>query len=104
MAFMKKSDVQSLANLARLELTDEELESYTVDLNSILGYVDQLKDLDLNNDEGEQIEITAVRNIFREDLEPHKTGLYTDDILSEAQSTHDSFIKVKKILNTNDSD
>jgi len=101
MAFMKKSDVQSLANLARLDLTDEELELYSKNLTEILSFVDKLNEV--KTDEANSVESAAVRNVFREDVDPHDSGKYTDVILREVPESKDGFIKVKKILNTNDS-
>lgn len=94
---MKKEDIKHLANLSRLELTDEELESYSKDMTSIIDYVNSLKDLK-TSDEG-RIESISVRNEFREDGEPHEAGLYTEDLLESAPESQDGFVKVKKILN-----
>ena len=41
-----KADVENIATLARLELTDEETESFTRQLGSILDYIDKLNELD----------------------------------------------------------
>ena len=97
MSIMQKSDVQQLAVLARLDLTDSELEKYTKDIASILDYVGQLKNI--KTDESGRIESAGIRNVFREDGEPHVTGQYTEELLNSAQDTQDGFIKVKPILN-----
>ena len=41
-----KDDVLKIAELARLELTNEETEAFTVQLDAILGYIDKLNELD----------------------------------------------------------
>jgi aspartyl-tRNA(Asn)/glutamyl-tRNA(Gln) amidotransferase subunit C len=41
-----KRDVEKIANLANLELTDEEKELFTNQLGAIVGYVEQLNELD----------------------------------------------------------
>jgi aspartyl-tRNA(Asn)/glutamyl-tRNA(Gln) amidotransferase subunit C len=41
-----KTDVEKIAGLARLELTNEETESFTEQLSSILGFIDKLNELD----------------------------------------------------------
>ena len=41
-----RTDVEKIAELARLELTAEEAESFTEQLSSILGYIDKLNELD----------------------------------------------------------
>ena len=43
---LSKEEVIKIAKLARLTLTDEEVEKYGTDLNAILGYVEQLQELD----------------------------------------------------------
>jgi len=47
MASIDRSEVLRIAELAQLELSDEELERMTPELDSILGYVRQLEQLDL---------------------------------------------------------
>ena len=41
-----RTDVEKIAELARLELTDAEADSFTNQLSAILGYIDQLNELD----------------------------------------------------------
>ncbi|HWN99368.1 MAG TPA: Asp-tRNA(Asn)/Glu-tRNA(Gln) amidotransferase subunit GatC [Blastocatellia bacterium] len=43
---ISKVDVEKIAELARLELTDEETESFSEQLSSILGHIDKLNELD----------------------------------------------------------
>lgn len=44
-----KTDVEKIADLARLELTAEETGLFTEQLSSILGYVEKLNELDTTN-------------------------------------------------------
>lgn len=46
---ISKADVEKIAELARLELTVEEMESFTGQLSSILGHIDKLNELDTTN-------------------------------------------------------
>jgi aspartyl-tRNA(Asn)/glutamyl-tRNA(Gln) amidotransferase subunit C len=41
-----KSDVDKIAELARLELTAEETEAFTEQLSAIIGYIDKLNEID----------------------------------------------------------
>ncbi len=43
---LTKEEVIKIAKLARLSLTEAEIEKYSTDLNAILGYVEQLQELD----------------------------------------------------------
>lgn len=98
---MKKEDIQHLANLSRLELTDEELEKYAGEFDSIIAYVDKIKEV-TDSDEDLKIENASVKNVFREDDNIQEGGIHTEKILNEAPDTHEDFVKVKKILNNND--
>ena len=46
MSRIRSEEVREIAVLARLELSDQEIERMTTDLDAILGYVDALKELD----------------------------------------------------------
>jgi aspartyl-tRNA(Asn)/glutamyl-tRNA(Gln) amidotransferase subunit C len=46
---LSESDVRHVALLARLELTDEEIEGFRTDLNSILDHIDEIQRLDLED-------------------------------------------------------
>ena len=97
---IEKKDIEHLAKLSRIEVKDEEVESLAKDIESILGYVDQLKEI--SPTPGHQVSGKSSydlnRNVLREDENPHEAGIYTDAILKEAPSTEDNFIKVKNIL------
>lgn len=97
---MDKEKVLNLAKLARIELRDEEAESLTKEFSSILDYVGEVKKV-----AGQKSAATkqnakdySLRNILREDREPHKTGLYTKEIIEQAPLKGNNYIKVKKIL------
>lgn len=93
-----KPDIAGLAELARLELTDEEKQQYETELADILGYVEQVREAVGDVDLTPSFEETEVKNILRDDTEPHATGVYTRELLAEAPRTKDDFVQVKKIL------
>ena len=92
---MDIKDIEKLALLARIELSEEEKQKMVKEMDSILGFVDQIQKADVDITEREAGE---VRNILREDGEPHESGKYTEDILREAPKTRDGYVEVKKIL------
>ncbi len=63
---LSRDDVAKVGLLARLRLTDEELEQYTKQLNAIVGYVEQFQELGTEGVE-ELAHGIDVRNIFRDD-------------------------------------
>ncbi len=87
--------VRKVALLARLELSPEEEQQFTGQLNSILDYVEQLKELDTENVEPTTRAI-EVENITRADqLESFGDR---ESMLSCAPDREDNFFKVPKIL------
>jgi aspartyl-tRNA(Asn)/glutamyl-tRNA(Gln) amidotransferase subunit C len=87
--------VRWVAHLARLELSQQELAVMTEQLNSIVGYVDQLQQLDTKNVEP-LAHALPIKNVFRED-EP-APSLSTQEALANAPSQKDGFYQVPAVL------
>ena len=96
---MNEAEVLKLANLSRLELTDQERAQYSKEMSGILGYIEQINEVLADSENSGVIESIGVRNVFREDNNPDETGSNTKDVLSCAPDVKDNFIKVQKILN-----
>ncbi len=92
---MELKDIEKLSELCRIEMSDEEKQKILQEMDSILGFVNQIQEAKIDITERDAGEI---RNIMREDGEPHESGIYTDDLLREAPKTRDGYIEVKKIL------
>ncbi|MEM9905395.1 MAG: Asp-tRNA(Asn)/Glu-tRNA(Gln) amidotransferase subunit GatC [Cyanobacteria bacterium P01_D01_bin.44] len=91
--------VRKVAHLARLDLTTDEEEQFTEQLNSILGYVEQLSELDTGNIEPTTRAI-EVSNVTRKDeLKPFEDR---EAILDCAPEREEDFFKVPKILGGED--
>jgi aspartyl-tRNA(Asn)/glutamyl-tRNA(Gln) amidotransferase subunit C len=90
-----REEIEHVARLARLELTDEEKETFTNQMDAILAYVDKLKELDT---EGIVPTSHAVpmENAFREDLVTE--SLPTDNALLNAPDRSESFFRVPKVI------
>lgn len=95
MAKVKKSDVEKMAQLSRLNLTDAEKEKFTKQFSDILGYVEELSEIDDKNIEPID-HITGKSNVLREDKITCKSK--RDEMLKNAPAEEDGFIKVKAIL------
>lgn len=63
----QKKDVEYVAKLERLSFTKEEKESLVQDLNSVLGYIDKLNELDTDNIDI-IVNLYYIENKFREDV------------------------------------
>ena len=93
---MKKEDIEHLARLARIELTEEEKEQFAGEFDGIIHYVEQLKDI-AASDSGEK-KTGPHYNVLREDTKPHGAGMYTEDLLNAAPSREGQYLSVKKII------
>ena len=92
-----KKDVEHVARLARLALSEEEKERYTAQLESILEYIDTLNKLDTANVPPTS-HVLPLSNVWREDIaEPGRLGS-TEDILKNAPEAEGPYFKVKKII------
>jgi len=96
MAQLTKEDVLKLARLSRLHLSDEEVQSFAVDINAILDYVQQLQGVDLDEYEP-TLQVNNLKNVMRED-EIIDYGVTPKQLLKNAPEQKDGHIKVKRML------
>ncbi len=90
---MDIKDVENLAELSKIELTQEEKEGLLKDMEGILAYVKQIQDIDVPDIEPEY----EHRNIWRED-EFVERDFSIQIIKDQFPDSQDGFVKVKKIL------
>ncbi len=98
---MKLDDIRKLANLARIDMSDEEMEGMAKDFDPILAYVGQVQEVSkLKNIESlhENPDNYFLQNVMREDIVTNKDSEYTDKILANAPETENGYLKVKRIL------
>ena len=95
---MDKEKVLDLAQLARIKLDNTEAENLSKEFDSILNYVSEMKKISTTNGRQPTTDNYPIRNIMREDGEPHESGLYTKNILENTPAKKGSYLKVKKIL------
>lgn len=93
---MNKEDIQTLADLSRINLTESEIDSYSKDFEGILNYISTLTSVTI--DKKIEIENSANINYLREDDESYSSGEFSNDLLEAAPETQDKLIKVQKIL------
>jgi len=90
-----KKDVEKIAELAKLKFSEQELESFTHQMNEILNYMEKLNELDTENVEplSHPVEQT---NVFRED--ELKPSLTTEEALKNAPAKDERYFKVPKVI------
>jgi len=88
-------DIEKIAELARIRLRPEEKEKLKKDLESILGYVEQLKGLKTDNIEPTS-HVMEIENVFRPDkVEPSNA---IDELIKKAPDHAGKFFKVPKVV------
>ena len=92
---ISKDTVKYVANLARLKLTEAELEKFSQQLNDILGYVDQLKEINISNI-SPMAHVLDIKNVKRKDQPTSSLGL--EEILKNAPQKEGKFFKVPKVI------
>ena len=88
-------EVEYVANLARLEITEKEKDKFTAQLNDILLYIDKLNELDTNGVEPMSHAI-SVTNAFRDDQVMDSIG--TQQTLANAPDARGDFFRVPKVI------
>ena len=96
MAKLSREDVLKLAQLARLDLTDEELDEYSTQLTAILDYVEILGQADVKGLKPTQ-QITGLKNVTRKD-EIIDYSYKVKDLLNNVPEVKDDQIKVRRMI------
>lgn len=97
MSHIKRAEVLEIAALARLSLTDQEVDRMTTDLDAILRYVEALRELDLGD-----VEPMTHAVPFDCPLRPDVQGasLAPSEALANAPRRQDNFFEVPRIIAT----
>ncbi|MFC4077624.1 Asp-tRNA(Asn)/Glu-tRNA(Gln) amidotransferase subunit GatC [Salinithrix halophila] len=92
---ISKEQVEHVAKLARLYLTEEEAQQYTGQLNKILGFADKLNELDTEDVEPTS-HVLPMANVLREDEE--KPSLEREKALTNAPDQKDGMFRVPAVF------
>jgi aspartyl-tRNA(Asn)/glutamyl-tRNA(Gln) amidotransferase subunit C len=95
MSKISKEEVLKVAELARLELSEAEVEKFQKELSAILGYVDVLNKVDVS-DVLATAQVTGLLNVYAEDKK--NTSFSRDELLKNAPDSRDGYYKVKPVL------
>jgi aspartyl-tRNA(Asn)/glutamyl-tRNA(Gln) amidotransferase subunit C len=96
MTQISHDDVQHLAQLSSLQLTDDEVGALQIDLENIVGYIQQLDELDTTGVEP-TYQVTDLENVWRDDVVDNY-GIDKAALLALAPAIEAEQIKVPKVL------
>lgn len=88
-----KGDVEKLAGLARINVSEKETETLAKEMSDIVDFVSQVQEIS-----ADAKPVHEHKNIMREDGEPHEGGIFTDDLLKTAATAKGKNIAVPKII------
>lgn len=94
---ISRKDVEHVARLARLALSEEEKDRYASQLSSILGYIEKLRTL-----RTEGVPPTAnpwdLHNVWRDDVAERLQGIPGETLVRAAPDSDGPFFRVKKVI------
>jgi len=93
---LKREEIQHIAELAKIELSEEELKKYGKQLSDILGYIDQLSKAK-TKDIKPTAQVGDLKNIWRDDNVNDWTEEEVKDSLAQGELENGQ-IKVNKVL------
>lgn len=95
---ISKEEIKKLADLARIEVGEDEAESLGKEMDAILEYVGQVSNVASQGlamrDEFEN----QIQNVMRDDVNPTESGTYSAELIAEFPESENNYLKVKKIL------
>ena len=99
---LPKKDIERIAELARLGITEGEKEKFREQLSSILDYVGELEEVDTSPIEP-MGQVTGLENVIREDKVKYevRSEEYEElkkKLLKNAPETQDNYVKVKAVF------
>lgn len=92
---INKDTVKYVADLARIELSEKELESFTGQLDRILAYVAKLNKLNISGIEPTS-HVLQMKNVYREDSV--KKSLDASEVIKNSPAKDNNLFKVPKII------
>lgn len=94
---ISKEEVKHIAKLARLGLTEPEIEKFQKELSSILDYIEKLKEVDIKNAEPTSHTL-KIENVFREDVAKKLDIEKVKKLIKAFPERENTFLKVKSIF------
>jgi aspartyl-tRNA(Asn)/glutamyl-tRNA(Gln) amidotransferase subunit C len=95
MSRLTRADVEHVATLARLALTDDEIEHFTAQLEVILEHAAQIAALDTSDVPPTAHPLPVVNVLRADDVRP---SLPRDEVLAMAPAAEDGRFRVPRIL------
>ena len=93
-----KNEIEKIADLARLDLTEEEKIKYAKNLSDVLDYMKILDEVDISGVE-DTSQTTGLKNIYREDVVISSEDLVVEKLIEAFPEKIRGQLKVKQVFN-----
>lgn len=94
---ISREEVEKLAKLANLTLSDDEISKFPAQISEILALVSRLSEVDTKS-VGPTSQVTKQPDVFRDDSIDPRRSLTQQQALSQAKNTYKGFFVVPKIF------
>jgi aspartyl-tRNA(Asn)/glutamyl-tRNA(Gln) amidotransferase subunit C len=92
---MTNEEIRKLAHMVRIDLTDGECKNISESLDSVLGYIDQIKSVDLGEIKNEDL---LTNQNLRDDVETN-LPIWTDEFFKNVPVSEGNHVRVPRVLN-----
>ncbi|MCX6743839.1 MAG: Asp-tRNA(Asn)/Glu-tRNA(Gln) amidotransferase subunit GatC [Candidatus Parcubacteria bacterium] len=92
---LSKLEVEKIAKLSRLELTNEEKDKFVGQLSAVLDYVGKLNEVNTDNVEM-TAQVTGLENVYREDKVDQCD--FQKELIKQSAESEDNLIKTKSVF------
>lgn len=92
------ADIEKLAALSRMKIAPEEKESFAAEIKSILGYIDQIKEVGGDIEGAQDASKISHKNVLREDVASAELCPDPTELVKLTPDSQDGYVKVKQIL------
>lgn len=94
---LTKDEVKHVSGLAKLELTDKEIEKFLPQLSTIIDHISELQKVDTTNITPTS-QTTGLENVFRDDTPSPNGSLTQEEAVNGSDKVHNGMFKVDAIL------
>ncbi len=92
---LNSDQVKHIAKLSRMKLSDEEIEKYRTQLSAVLGYIQELDEVDTSQVDP-TVNTTGILDRLRDDIE--KESLHVEEATKNSQHVHNGFFVVPNVF------
>ena len=100
MTKITRQEIEHIAILAKLKLTEDEIEKFGIQLSEVVNFISQLKEVDTKKVEPTS-QTTGLENVFRIDRTSNTQSLTQEEATLNAKKVYNNYFVVPALINKN---